>query len=197
MVRLALGLRAPDPDAVARWRNRPRTDEPRDGLRHDRHEVTVRVADDEADAAFEAARARLRDYRIFPPSVLRPTVDTPDGVVRDGALVVFRASLPPGVLSVEGAVRVLRTWDDESAGARETGFEIATLAGHPERGAEMFVVRLDRQARRLTLRIEAWSRPASALVRLGGPIGRRIQLRATRAAVAEFGSRAGTPPGAG
>lgn len=191
MVRLALGFRAPDAVAVARWRNRPRTDEPRDGLRHDRHEVTVAVVAEGADAAFDATRDRLLRYRVFPPSVLRPVVDTPDGVIRDGAVVVFLASLPMRLVSVEGAVRVLRIWDDSTPDARATGFEIATLAGHPERGAETFVVRLDRVTGRLSLTIEAWSRPASLLVRLSGPVGRWLQLRATRAALVEFGSRAG------
>ncbi|HEY7524835.1 MAG TPA: DUF1990 family protein [Candidatus Limnocylindrales bacterium] len=186
MIRFALGFRAPGADSIARWQQRPRTDEPRDGLRHDRHDATVRAADGDADAAFEAARERLVRYRIFPASVLRPTVDTPDGVVRDGALVVFRAALPFRLVSLEGAVRVLRTWDEEIASGRETGFEIATLAGHPERGAERFVVRLERATGRLSLTIEAWSSPGSVLVRLAGPIGRWIQLRATRAALAAF-----------
>jgi uncharacterized protein (UPF0548 family) len=192
-LRIYLGHPPPSRATLARWRERPRTDEPRAGLRHDHYQRAVELAaDDDPDAAFERAREALLRYRIFRLSVLHPLVDTPDGLTREGTTVAFTASPPFLPLSIEAAVRVVRTWDATIDGAREAGLEIATLAGHPERGWEQFSVRLDPPRRTLTFRIDAWSRPGSFLVRLGGPIGRWIQRRASNAALQEFTERAAT-----
>lgn len=186
-MRLVLDQGPPTTDAVARWATRPRTDAPRSGLRHDRHRIDVAIAVGvAADAAFEAARDRLFEYRIFPEAILRQLVGTPDGRVRDDAIVVFRASLPRSPVSIEGGIRVIATWERSDMDERRAGFEIATLAGHPERGHERFEVRLDRQARLLSFTIEAWSRPGGLLVRLAGPVGRWFQLHASRAALRLF-----------
>jgi uncharacterized protein (UPF0548 family) len=194
-VRLVLGHGPPTTDALARWAPLPRTDAPRSGLRHDRHRIDVAIAEGVgADSAFEAARDRLLEYRIFPEAILRPLVGTPDGRVRDDTVVVFRASLPRSPVSIEGGIRVIATWDRSDGDGRRAGFEIATLAGHPERGHERFEVRLARQARRLSFTIEAWSRPASFVVRLAGPIGRWIQVRASRAALRLFVDALPDPP---
>jgi uncharacterized protein (UPF0548 family) len=187
VIRLVVGRGGPTATTLARWQARRRTDEPRAGLRHDRHETAVAIPPGtDAEAAFADAVRRLSEYRIFPGAILQALVGTPDGRVREGATVVFHAHLPLVPLAVEGGVRVVGTWDRELAEGRDAGFEIATLAGHPERGSERFTVHLDRAGQRLTFVIEAWSRPASTLVRLAGPLGRAIQVRAKRAATREF-----------
>ncbi|MCW2761725.1 MAG: hypothetical protein JWR85_1926 [Marmoricola sp.] len=67
-------------------------------------------------------------------------------------------------------VRVVYRVDEE----RRKGFAYGTLPGHPESGEEAFVVEL-REDEQVTLTISAFSRPASRLARLGGPLTRIIQ----------------------
>lgn len=57
------------------------------------------------------------------------------------------------------------------------GFAYGTLPGHPERGEEAFVV--SRQGDRMVFDITAFSRPGHWLARLGHPVTRMIQVRAT------------------
>jgi uncharacterized protein (UPF0548 family) len=54
------------------------------------------------------------------------------------------------------------------------GFAYGTLPGHPEEGEESFVVSHDPDGS-VVLRITAFSRPANALSRLGGPLTRWVQ----------------------
>jgi uncharacterized protein (UPF0548 family) len=53
------------------------------------------------------------------------------------------------------------------------------LPGHPESGEEAFAVERDRSDGATTVRIEAFSRPAETLSRLGGPLTRLVQRMAT------------------
>ncbi len=193
-MRILVGHPSPSAATLERWRDRPRTDEPRAAFRHDHYQREVGLAGDDAGNAFQMARERLLRYRIFPASILRPVIDTPDGLVRDGATVAFVASLPMLPLSIEAAVRVVGTWDRNTDGVTETGIEIATLAGHPERGWERFTIGFDETRRTLTLTIDAWSRPGSLIVQLGGPLGRWIQRRASNAALRAFAEGAPTRP---
>jgi uncharacterized protein (UPF0548 family) len=58
------------------------------------------------------------------------------------------------------------------------GFVYGTLPGHPESGEESFV--LVRQSDGAVIfTVEATSRPASLLARLGGPVTRWVQAVAT------------------
>ncbi len=62
---------------------------------------------------------------------------------------------------------------------RRRGFVYGTLPGHPERGEEAFVV--DQRADgAVDLTVTAFSRPASRLARLGGPLGTGAQRLMTR-----------------
>lgn len=56
---------------------------------------------------------------------------------------------------------------------RRRGFAYGTLPGHPETGEEAFL--LERHDDGVTFRIVAFSRPASVLATLAGPVGRRVQ----------------------
>ena len=58
------------------------------------------------------------------------------------------------------------------------GVRLRHLAGSPEQGEEAFVVSLDPEGC-VRFEIRAFSRPASRLVALSGPIGRSVQRRAT------------------
>lgn len=70
------------------------------------------------------------------------------------------------------------------------GFAYGTLPGHPETGEELFVIARTDQV--LTFSVVAFSRPASRLARLSGPVGHKMQdlmteryLRAMRDLVGE------------
>lgn len=86
----------------------------------------------------------------------------------EGTVAVLR--LGRGALGVNAPVRVVYRVDEE----RRKGFAYGTLPGHPESGEEAFVVEL-REDEQVTLTISAFSRPASRLARLGGPLTRIIQ----------------------
>jgi uncharacterized protein (UPF0548 family) len=54
------------------------------------------------------------------------------------------------------------------------GFAYGTLPGHPERGEEAFV--LDRHGDgSVSFTVTAFSRPATLLAKLGGPVGHLVQ----------------------
>jgi uncharacterized protein (UPF0548 family) len=59
------------------------------------------------------------------------------------------------------------------------GFAYGTLPGHPERGEEAFLVTRHGDG---TVRFEivAFSRPATVMARMGGPLSRLVQNRTTR-----------------
>ena len=59
-------------------------------------------------------------------------------------------------------------------GARRRGFAYGTLPGHPEQGEESFIVVHEHDGS-VVFRITAFSKPASALSRLGGPFTRWVQ----------------------
>ena len=69
------------------------------------------------------------------------------------------------VLGVSAPVRVVYVADQP----RQKGFAYGTLPGHPESGEEAFLVELGDDDQ-VTFTITAFSRPASMLARMGGPI---------------------------
>ena len=70
--------------------------------------------------------------------------------------------------------RIIRLWTSETT----FGFAYATLPGHPESGEESFS--LERRNDGTFFTIRAFSRPASLLVRLGGPLGPALQRVITK-----------------
>lgn len=57
------------------------------------------------------------------------------------------------------------------------GFAYGTLPGHPESGEELFLV--ERVGGETWVEVRAFSRPDRWYTRIGGPVGRRLQHRAT------------------
>jgi uncharacterized protein (UPF0548 family) len=74
-----------------------------------------------------------------------------------------------GPLALRAPCRVVYVVDEPN----RAGFAYGTLPGHPESGEEAFL--LERDGGTVTFKIIAFSRSASALARLGGPVARRIQ----------------------
>jgi uncharacterized protein (UPF0548 family) len=63
--------------------------------------------------------------------------------------------------------------------AHRWGFAYGTLPGHPEQGEAAFVVSMS-SGGKVTFEITAFSRPADALVRVAGPLSRRMQKAGTK-----------------
>ncbi|HXH81220.1 DUF1990 domain-containing protein [Nocardioides sp.] len=84
------------------------------------------------------------------------------------SLAVLR--LGPGRLSLRIPCRVVYVIDEPDL----KGFAYGTLPGHPVVGEERFALRRLGDGR-LELTISAFSRPASRLAKLGGPVSRMVQ----------------------
>lgn len=80
-----------------------------------------------------------------------------------------------GPISLRIPCRVVYVVDDPD----RRGFAYGTLPGHPESGEESFVLRR-LESGSLEPTVSAFSRPASKLVKLGGPLARRTQDIITR-----------------
>jgi uncharacterized protein (UPF0548 family) len=79
-----------------------------------------------------------------------------------------------GPLALRIPCRVAYVVDDPD----RAGFAYGTLPGHPETGEELFLLtRLGDGS--VTFTVTAFSRPATRLARLGGPVSRALQTRAT------------------
>ncbi|MCF6377364.1 DUF1990 domain-containing protein [Nocardioides KLBMP 9356] len=116
-----------------------------------------------------ASQAVLRwDMHRRAGLTVRPSNDP----VALGTVAVVR--LGPGPLGLDAPVRVVYLVDEP----RRQGFAYGTLPGHPERGEEAFVVELQADGS-VTFTITAFSRPATLVARLTGPVGRRIQSLVT------------------
>lgn len=136
------------------------------GYVHDRHHIDL------GSGAFERAAAGLRAWQAH----LGAGVDVyPEGAplaTGTDVIVVARA----GPLRALAPCRVVYVIDEPD----RCGFAYGTLAGHPERGEEAFIVeRVAGEA--ATFSIIVFSRPAELAARVGGPVARRIQRRVTHA----------------
>ncbi|MGL5824767.1 MAG: DUF1990 family protein [Nocardioides sp.] len=115
---------------------------------------------------FDVATAVLLSWGMHRRARLRVRASSEQVV--EGAVAML--SVGPGVLSVRAPVRVVYVVDEP----RRKGFAYGTLPGHPESGEEAFVVERHDDGR-VTITITAFSRPASRLARLAGPVGHGLQ----------------------
>src|SRR5207245_127207 len=81
------------------------------------------------------------------------------------------------------AARVVAREDGASDGLWRTGFTYRTLAGHPELGEESFVVEKDLATGEVRVALRSWSRAGSWWIRVGAPVMRLAQRRASQAAL--------------
>lgn len=94
--------------------------------------------------------------------------DTPIEIGQTVALVTRQLGL-----WVLAACRIVSVVDEPAA----FGFTYATLPDHPECGYESFTIRIEDDT--VVFEIEAVSRPGIAIVRLGAPVAKELQRRAT------------------
>ena len=117
------------------------------------------------DVDFDTARRDLLTWQVQQRAGLRVTAS---GEVAEGVVADIRLGI--GLLSVLAPCRVVYVIDEQA----RCGFAYGTLPGHPESGEECFFVeRTDVGA--LTLTVAAFSRPATMLSKLAGPVGTRLQ----------------------
>ena len=130
------------------------------------HHVERREPVGEGPAAFERAARAVLTWQMHRGAGLRVAASTP--TVDPDVVVVAALGWPPFGLTVP--CRVIYVVDTELC----RGFGYGTLPGHPEHGEEAFLVELAGDGR-VYLTIRAFSRPATLLSRLGGPVGRQVQ----------------------
>jgi uncharacterized protein (UPF0548 family) len=91
-----------------------------------------------------------------------------------GPGTVALLGLGTGRLRMSGPVRVVYVTCEPD----RRGFAYGTLAGHPERGEEAFLITLSGGGT-VTFTITAFSTPATPLAKAAGPAGRAIQHHIT------------------
>ena len=121
---------------------------------------------------FEAAARKVMTWEMHSGAGLDVAASSARAEV--DAVAVVRLSIGP--IGVSAPCRVVRVVDEPNA----QGFAYGTLAGHPESGEESFVVTMSEDGEVMAT-IVAFSRPATNLARLSGPIGRFVQSRTTAA----------------
>ena len=135
------------------------------------HHVRANAELGHGDAVFAAAADGVRTWRLHRGQGFRVIPDDPPLVAGTDVVV----DVPLVGVHVIDACRVVWTVDD----ADRVGFGYGTLPVHPESGEEAFVVERTPSGD-VVVDVCAFSRPRHALVRLGGPIARRQQRKATR-----------------
>lgn len=115
---------------------------------------------------FEAAATALFGWQLQRGAGVR--VLPSSATVAPGAVAVLLLGVGP--IAVRAPVRVVYLLDEP----HRKGFGYGTLPGHPESGEEAFVVELAEDDT-VTCRIVAFSRPATWLTKLGGPLATLTQ----------------------
>lgn len=110
---------------------------------------------------FDGASSALFTWQLQQRAGVRVLASAPDVAV--GAVAVLLLGVGP--LALRAPVRVVYLIDEP----RRKGFAYGTLPGHPERGEEAFVVELAPDET-VHCRITAFSRPATWLAKLSGPL---------------------------
>jgi uncharacterized protein (UPF0548 family) len=136
------------------------------GYAHDRRRVVLGTGHD----VFDRAVAALRDWQPQRGSGFGVAATGPIAV---GTTVALAARLPVAYAVVTGRVVYVEDEADRFA------FAYGTLPLHPETGEERFAVQ--RTSDDVAFEVVAFSRLASPVLRLGGPVGRLIQERAAKA----------------
>ena len=133
-----------------------------------------RVLLGKGQAAFEAGRAAISQWQMFPGTwaAIEPA-NTP--IVEGETVAVLFRVFGLWWLNAARIVYVV----DEAQPVRRFGFAYGTLPGHIERGEELFSVEWQADDT-VWYDLRAFSRPRYWPVRLGYPLARRLQRRFVR-----------------
>jgi uncharacterized protein (UPF0548 family) len=187
-------LRAPDAERLSHFLARQRTapltypevgatfaDDLPAGYHH------TRVATDLGTGApvWDRARAGIREWAAHAAAGIEIAPPAP---ITEGTTVAVITSVGP--LHVLAACRLVRVVDEPD----RFGFAYGTLPAHPAEGEERFLVTRDGQGA-VRFELVVFSRPHDLLTRLGGPVTRRIQARATQRYLEGMRDRVGRATG--
>ncbi|MGW0044381.1 DUF1990 family protein [Rhodococcus sp. NPDC003348] len=136
------------------------------GYHHVRRSRTI----GRGEAAFSAAADAVLGWDMHRRAGVDVTATTLRAEV--GSRVTLRVGVGP--LHLDATCEVVYVVDEP----RRRGFAYGTLAGHPERGEELFSVEW-RGDDTVVLNVVAFSRPATWWSRAGAPIARLVQRRIT------------------
>ncbi|MFJ9810637.1 DUF1990 family protein [Streptomyces sp. NPDC101158] len=138
-----------------------------DGYHHLHHSVRI----GHGEAAYAAAGTAVTTWAMHRATGARVT----STAERAEPGVTVEISVGLGPVRLVAPCQVIWTTSTD----RSTGFAYGTLAGHPERGEESFVVDL-REDGSVWFTVTAFSRAAAWYTRLGGPVVRALQLAYAR-----------------
>ena len=125
-----------------------------------------------AGTSFDDAARAVLSWQVQARAGLRVAASSAE--VGPDEVVVLRLGV--GRLAVTIPCRVVTVIDEP----RRRGFAYGTLPGHPERGEEAFLLEQQDDGS-VDFTITAFSRPATRLARLGGPVSTGVQsLMTTR-----------------
>ncbi|SKB07532.1 DUF1990 family protein [Aeromicrobium choanae] len=141
------------------------TPEPQAGFRNFTRQRTLTRRD------FAGAAEDLMSWRVYERSGLH--VRASDARAQPWSVVEM--TLGVGTVGVKIPCRVVHVIEEPD----RVGFAYGSLPGHPESGEESFVVER-RPDGSLSFTITAFSRPATRLARLGGPLTTAVQAGMTR-----------------
>jgi uncharacterized protein (UPF0548 family) len=132
---------------------------------------------------FERAKAAICSWRMFPPEVAR--LCWPDCPIEVGRTVAVLYRARPLLCWMLFPARIAYVIDWAGSGedadrVERFGFAYGTIADHPERGEERFLVEWDRGTDEVWYDLLAVSRPGHWLARLGYPYTRYEQARFRR-----------------
>jgi len=122
------------------------------------------------DETWGRAREGIRHWAAHIGAAI--TVAPNDAPIVEGTTVAVITRAGP--LVVVGACRIVLVVDEPD----RYGFAYCTLPAHPEEGEERFVVTRDPNTT-VSFEVVAFSRPHDRLTKLGGPVPRALQRRAT------------------
>jgi uncharacterized protein (UPF0548 family) len=120
--------------------------------------------------AFAAASEAVRHWQVQRRAGLRVSASSPS-VAANATLIL---GLGIGPLRLRAPCRVVYVVEEP----RRSGFAYGTLAGHPESGEEAFIIEHHRTDA-VSFTITAFSRPATRLARIAGPLGTIAQRQVT------------------
>jgi len=146
------------------------------GYRHVRTSAVI----GSGQAAFTAAATVLLTWQAHLRAGLR--VSASSAAAEPGSVVLLGVGAGPIRLRVP--CRVVYVTDEPG----RRGFAYGTLPGHPESGEEAFIISRQDDGT-VTFTITAFSRPATALAKIGGPLGCAIQDHITARYLRALASR--------
>jgi uncharacterized protein (UPF0548 family) len=134
------------------------------------HHVREDAVLGQGDRVWQRACAGLREWAAHRGAGI--TIVPGDAPIQEGTTVA--AIMPAGPFHVIASCRIVVVVDEPD----RYGFAYGTLPAHPEEGEERFVVTRGPGAT-VSFEVVAFSRAHDRLTKLGGPIPRVLQRRAT------------------